>query len=113
MKYLFMLFLSTLTINAFSESMSDFNRKYCENLQSQITLKRNDALKELSGQSNNQQPGAGPAYAAKKNIVDELENEYKLKCSNESVSNPLDIKRQKCIRLGLIQGSADFQECMK
>ncbi|BDW11483.1 hypothetical protein PSHI8_15660 [Polynucleobacter sp. SHI8] len=27
-------------------------------------------------------------------------------------SNPHDIKRQKCIRLGLIPGSADFQQCM-
>ena len=28
------------------------------------------------------------------------------------VSNPQDIKRQKCIRLGLAPNSADFQQCM-
>ena len=28
------------------------------------------------------------------------------------ISNPQDIKRQKCIRLGLAPGSADFQQCM-
>ena len=29
-----------------------------------------------------------------------------------SVNNPQDIKRQKCIRLGLAPGSADFQQCI-
>lgn len=29
-----------------------------------------------------------------------------------SVSNPQEIKRQKCIRLGLAPGSVDFQQCM-
>ena len=28
------------------------------------------------------------------------------------ISNPQDIKRQKCIRLGLAPGSVDFQQCM-
>jgi hypothetical protein len=28
------------------------------------------------------------------------------------VSNPQEIKRQKCIRLGLAPGSVDFQQCM-
>ena len=29
------------------------------------------------------------------------------------ISNPQDIKRQKCIRLGLAPGSTDFQQCVK
>ena len=29
-----------------------------------------------------------------------------------SANNAQDIKRQKCIRLGLVPGSADFQQCM-
>ncbi|WP_281971361.1 MULTISPECIES: hypothetical protein [unclassified Polynucleobacter] len=29
-----------------------------------------------------------------------------------SVNNAQDIKRQKCIRLGLVPGSADFQQCI-
>ena len=29
-----------------------------------------------------------------------------------SISNPQDTKRQKCIRLGLAPGSADFQQCI-
>jgi hypothetical protein len=28
------------------------------------------------------------------------------------VNNVQDIKRQKCIRLGLVPNSADFQQCM-
>ena len=28
------------------------------------------------------------------------------------ISNPQDIKRQKCMRLGLAPGSADFRQCM-
>ena len=102
MKYILIFFLSTLTNHAFSESMPEYNRKYCENLDSQIILLREDTNKELSGQSNNQQPGIGPinrqpgigpAYKAKMEMIDKLENEYKLKCAKTPVGNAPNIKR--------------------
>jgi len=93
MKYILILFLSTLVINAFSESMPESNRKYCENLDSQITLLREDTFKELSGQSNNRQPGMGPVYKTKIEMIDKLENEYKQKCPKTPVGNAVNIKR--------------------
>ena len=93
MKHILILFLSTLVINAFSESMPESNRKHCENLDSQITLLREDAFKELSGQSNNRQAGMGPVYKAKIEMIDKLENEYKFKCAKTPVNNAPNIKR--------------------
>ena len=36
-----------------------------------------------------------------------------IKAACTSNSNPQDTKRQKCINLGLMPNSADFQQCMK
>ena len=37
---------------------------------------------------------------------------FNLKPITPIISNPQDIKRQKCIRLGLAPGSADYQQCI-
>ena len=90
MKKFFCFLTCVLSFSSFSESMPESNRKYCENLQNQIILLKNDALKELSGQSNNRQPGAGPAYVSMMKRIDEQEKEYKLKCDTVSVNNPMN-----------------------
>ena len=41
-----------------------------------------------------------------------LEEEKRKYNSNPKVSTPQDIKRQKCMNLGLAPNSADFQQCM-
>ena len=40
------------------------------------------------------------------------EEEKRKHNSKPPVSSPPDIKRQKCIRLGLVPGTNDFQQCM-
>jgi hypothetical protein len=85
-----------------------------------------DGRKHVGQYSGNQKNGYGTFYDSNGTVSQQgwWENDKFVKAQAPQVvapvvpklvapiSNPQDIKRQKCIRLGLATGSADFQQCM-